>query len=160
MRFERLGKSVKGFAIAPQRERFGVMCGPADPVNLKEWMGGREFSWTKRYLYTIPLYIFYTDTVDEDARPAVKGRDVKGKPDEIRGDVFICGRKGDDVAAGLSDLEASIIMQNVTIEKTDGVTHARLNNVSLKPGPMPPEMLVCDEPPLDEDVCEDVWCGL
>ena len=141
MRFEDLGKAAAAFAIAPQRKSFGSKKVLMEPAWFADWFG-KDYSCTTRYLYMIPLYIFYADCVDEDAKESVKGGVVKGRDDLIRGDVLIFGRK-DDLVRSLTDFEMTAIDYNISIEKLEGGFDARLNNVSLKPREM---VFQLDEP--------------
>lgn len=136
MRFEAFGGGITGFAIAPQKNVFGRYDLDATPTYLQRFFGADEtFSWTTRYLYAIPLYVFYADNVKQDELESVQGDDVKGRKDLIKGDVLIFGRR-DDVIRSLTPFEISMLSQNMTMEKKDNRVYAKLNNVSLKTKPM------------------------
>lgn len=130
MRFDRLGEEIRCFVISSGAGCFGDRVVKEDPETLKGILGG-VFSFTTRYLYMVPLYIFYADKTDVDAPVTVRGEDVGNRKDVIKGDVVIFARDGDRLR-DLTDFDVEVLKDNVTLEKDDGRNHVTLGGVSLR----------------------------
>lgn len=128
LKFDKVGEPMKGFALASRKGIFGEVELKVDPAVICDYVDYKSYSYSRRYLYSIPLIIFYPDFVTNETQRSVQS---DGYKDVILGDVLIFGCDKDDIR-GLNDVEISFIKNNITMEKTNQVNHLLLNNVTME----------------------------
>ena len=58
MKFSMVGETLRGFSIAREKGIYGEIEMKVDPKTLSEHVCYKSYSYTTRYLYSIPLLIF------------------------------------------------------------------------------------------------------
>jgi hypothetical protein len=127
----RVGEEVRAFMIGDGDA--GETYTDLTPAGIAKYIGTRCFGVAYRYLYDIPLTVFFRMEPSEDDPVA-----VRGESERICGPVLVLGYDGSP--CGLGDFELACIKANVTMERYGEEYTVMLNEVSKKRREAPVEM--------------------
>ena len=104
----RLGEELNGFIISYDYTGDGLV--ELSPSGIAEIIGSRNFGICYRYLYTIPLVLFFQMDLEEDDPIA-----VRGPSERICGNVLVFGYDGSP--RSLTDFEIQCLKNHTTMER-------------------------------------------
>lgn len=130
MRLMRVGDVLDTYALS--RDTVGPYSSELSPRGIEDVLGTRRFGVIYRYLYNIPLAIFFQMEPPDDAPLAVRG------PESVYGSVLVFGYDGSP--RSLTDFEMNVLKQHTTMEKYDGEYTVILNDITKERTDVPIEI--------------------